>query len=128
VTDVYRCLTRRTTPWSIREGGRVVGHRDSLALRDVTFRVSAAGVARIRQRRQREVVAYARGVRAESGPVPAAAQRIRFDPYRGASFTLPDSSPIAAAAVALFLADGSCWAVPVPSECPPCEPSPLSSC
>ncbi|SDM27285.1 hypothetical protein SAMN05216360_101398 [Methylobacterium phyllostachyos] len=118
MTDVYRCLSRRTTPWSIREGGRVVGHRDSLALRDVSFRVSAAGVARIRRRYQREVVAHAQGALAESGPVPDDAVRVRFNPYAAASFTLPDGSPISAAAVVLFLADGSCWAVPVPSESP----------
>lgn len=117
MTDVYRCLTRRTAPWSIREGGRVVGHRDSLALRDVTFRVSASGVDRIRRRSQREVVAYARGVLFESGPVPPDALGVRFDPYRAASFLLPDGSPIAAAALVVFLADGSCWAVPAPSEC-----------
>ncbi len=118
MTDVYRCLTRRTLPWSIREGGRVVEHRGSLALRNVSFHVSAAGVDRIRARRQREVVAYVRGVLAESGPVPVAAQRVRFDPYRVPAFLLPDGSPISAAAVAWFSPDGSCWAVPIPSECP----------
>jgi hypothetical protein len=128
VTDVYRCLTRKAAPWSIRERGRVVGHRDSLAVRDVAFHVSAAGVARIRARRQREVVAFARGVIAESVGVPNGALRIRFDPYRAPAFLLPDGSPIAAAALVLFLADGSCWAVPVPSECPPCVPSSPPSC
>lgn len=110
--DVYRCLTRRTSPWSIREGGRVVGHRDALALRDVVFRVSAAGCARIRVRRHREVVAHARGVLVESAVVPTGAQRVRFDPYVLAAFTLPDGSPIAAAALVAFLPDGTAWAVP----------------
>lgn len=118
MTDVYRCLTRRAAPWSIREGGRVVGHAASLTLRDVTFRVSAAGVARIRRRGQRQVVAHARGDLAETGPVPADALRVRFNPYRASDFLVPDGSPIAAAALVWFLADGSCWAVPVPSECP----------
>lgn len=112
--DVYRCLTRRTTPWSIREGDRVVGHATTLCLRDVEFRVSAAGCARIRLRRQREVVAHARGVLVESGPVPPGARRVSFDPYGPPAFTLPDGEPIAAAALVLFAPDGSCWAVPYP--------------
>lgn len=114
--DVHWHLKRRD--WSIREGGRVVGHQDALMLRDVEFRVSAAGVARIQARRQREVVAHARGVLVESEPVPPGALRVRFDPYRAAAFTLPDGTAIAAAALVAFLPDGSCWAVPHPSECP----------
>lgn len=107
--DVYRNLSRRA--FSIREGGRVVEHRQALALRNVAFRVSEAGVRRIRARGQREVVAYARGVLIES-PVTEQAQRVRFDPYRAADFTLPDGSPIRSAAFVHFLADGSCWAIP----------------
>lgn len=123
MTDVYRCLTRKAAPWSIRDDGRVVGHQDTLALRDVTFRVSAAGVARIRRHSQREVVAYARGVLTESGLVPASALRVRFDPYVAFTFTLDDGGPINAAAFVAFLPDGSCWAVPIPSECPLCVAS-----
>lgn len=116
MTDVYRCLSRRC--WTIREGGRVVGHAASLALRDVEFRISAAGVARVRLRQQREIVAHARGVLVESEAVPAAAVRVRFDPYAAPNFLLPDGHIIAAAALVAFLADGSCWAVRHPSECP----------
>jgi len=43
MVDVYRCLTRARLPWSLRDSGRVVGHRDALALRDVEFRVSTPG-------------------------------------------------------------------------------------
>ena len=125
MTDVYRCLSRRS--WSIGESGRVVGHAASLALRDAAFHVLAAGVARIRLRRQREVVAHARGGLVESEAVPAAAVRVRFDPYRVPAFTLPDGTPIAAAALVTFLPDGSCWAVPH-LECPPCVSSSPSSC
>ncbi|MCJ2006744.1 hypothetical protein [Methylobacterium sp. J-092] len=105
--DVYRNLRRRA--FSIREGGRVVGHRQAVMLRDVTFIVSAAGVRRVRSRGQREVVAFARGVLSES-PLAEQAVRVRFDPYRAADFTLPDGTSIKAAAVVSFLADGSCWA------------------
>jgi hypothetical protein len=119
--DVYRCLTRAC--WSVRDGGRVVGHAATLTLRDVTFRVSAAGCARIQARHQREVVAYARGVIAESPAVPPSALRVRFDPYALPAFTLPDGSPIHEAALVLFLADGTCWAVPTPLGVSPCVAS-----
>ncbi|KQU21807.1 hypothetical protein ASG63_22820 [Methylobacterium sp. Leaf94] len=119
--DVYRNLN--TACWSIRERGRVVGHAVALTLRDVRFVVSAAGCARIRARRQREVVACARGVLVESAAVPAGAQRVRFDPYLASAFTLPDGSPIAAAALVVFLADGSCWAAPPCLGVSPCVAS-----
>lgn len=111
--DVYRRLGRRAC-WSIREGGRVVGHAANFALWDVAFRVSAGGARRIQARRQREVVATARGILVESAPVPPGALRIRFNPYVAAAFVLPDGSPIATAASVLFLADGTAWAVPYP--------------
>ncbi|KQT80916.1 hypothetical protein ASG51_21200 [Methylobacterium sp. Leaf465] len=123
MVDVYRCLTRARLPWSLRDSGRVVGHRDALALRDVEFRVSTAGCARIRARRQREVVAYARGVLVESGAVPPGAHRVRFHPYGPPAFTLDDGSPISAAALVVFLADGSCWAVPPSLGVSPCVAS-----
>lgn len=107
LTVVYRTLNRRA--WSLRHARRVVEHRDSVTLTDVRFVVSEAGARRVRTRFQREVVAYARGVLSES-PVPAGAQRVRFNPYRADAFTLDDGSPIRAAALVHFLADGSCWA------------------
>lgn len=123
--DVHWHLRRRS--WSIREGGRVVGYVPAIALRDVQFVVSAAGCTRVRLRQQREVVAHARGTLAESGPVPLDAQRVRFDPYRAFTFTLPDGSPINEAAFVSFLADGSCWAVSHPGVSP-CVPSSPPSC
>ncbi|TXN41707.1 hypothetical protein FV232_17145 [Methylobacterium sp. WL30] len=106
--DVYRNLTRAC--WSVRVKNRVVGHVPALVLRDVAFIVSLPGVRRIRLRQAREVIAYARGVPSESG-LPNGALQVRFCPYRSTDFTLPDCSPIRAAAVASFLPDGSCWAV-----------------
>lgn len=107
--DVYKNLTRGL--WSCRVKGRVVGHVPSLVLQDVRFVISLSGVRRIRLRQAREVVAFARGIPAESGD-PAGALRVRFDPYRSDDFTLPDGAPISAAALVLFASDGSCWAVP----------------
>lgn len=122
--EVYRNLSRAC--FSVRQSGRVMGHASSLTLRDVTFVVSLAGVRRIRLRQAREVVAFARGFPAESGGL-AGGLRVRFCPYRSTDFTLPDGSPIHAAALVAFLPDGSCWAVPIPPGDPSCvAPSPSS--
>lgn len=107
--DVHWHLRLRV--WSVRERGRVVGHVDTLALADVSFRVSAAGVRRIQERQAREVVAFVRGVPLESGVIPPGAVRVRFCPYRGPSFTLDDGTPVTAAALVTLAADGTCWAV-----------------
>lgn len=107
--EAYCNLTRRC--WPIREGGRVVGHVASLALRDVRLVVSAAGCARVRQRRQREVVAFARGGRIESDALHAGALQVRFDPFAAPAFTLPDGTPVSTAALLFLDADGAAWAV-----------------
>jgi len=107
--DAYRNLTRRA--WSVRARGRVVDHVETLCLADAEFRVSAAGVHRIQERRAREVVATVRGVPIESSAIPPGAVRVRFCPYREPQFTLEDASPVSAAALVFLAADGTCWAV-----------------
>ncbi|GEP08899.1 hypothetical protein [Methylobacterium gnaphalii] len=107
--DVHWHLRRKV--WSLRERGRVVGQVATLALADVSFRVSAAGVRRVQARRAREVVAFVRGVPVESNTPPPGAVRVCFCPYRGAEFTLEDGTPVSAAAFVHLAADGSCWAV-----------------
>lgn len=108
--EAYRNLTRRC--WSVRLRGRVVAHVPSLALRDVRLVVAAAGCARIRRSDHCEVIGFARGIRIESDVLPAGAVRVRFNPFAAPAFTLPDGTPIAAAALLFLDADGSCWAVP----------------
>ena len=109
VVEAYRNLARGC--FSVRRAGRVIGHVETLALADVSFRVSAAGVRRIQERQAREVVAFVRGVPVESSPPPPGTQRVRFCPYRGPRFTLEDGTPVSAAALVHLTADGTCWAV-----------------
>lgn len=106
--DAYRNLSRSC--FSVRRAGRVIGHVETLVLKDARFVVSAAGVRRVQTRRAREVVAVVRG--APSNPEPSRARRCGFaSAPTGAHFTLGDGTPVRAAALVHLAADGSCWAV-----------------
>lgn len=103
--EVYRHTRRRC--WSLREGGRVVAHVEAVALTDVALVVRPGALARVRNRRVREVCAVARGTPTDA-PRPAHARRLRFDVY-GAGVFLADGVPVTAASVAWFEADGTSW-------------------
>ncbi|MCJ2040952.1 hypothetical protein MKK55_18655 [Methylobacterium sp. J-059] len=107
MTEVYRNLNRRK--WSIREGGRVVGHVDVCCLRDVSFHVSVAARQRAIRIGQRAVMAWARGVLCEAHRWPSA-ERIRFSPFEGPSF-MAGEFEIDSAKLVFFDADGTCWGI-----------------
>jgi hypothetical protein len=88
--DVYRNLTRRA--WSVRVAGRVVGHVQAIALRDVTLRSSNAARLRCLRLQVRDVHAWARGIPTDA-PRPPEATRFR---YRLAEegFRLPDGGRV----------------------------------
>mgnify|MGYP001572394428 CR=1 FL=1 len=66
---VYRNLNgTRSTRWSIRQGGLVVGHADELEIEDATFHVSRAGWLRMVKSGSRNVHAYAAGFLEKSPP------------------------------------------------------------
>lgn len=108
--EVYRNLTRRA--WSVRAGGRVVGHVPAIALRDVALRSSNAARLRCVRLGTRDVHAWARGVPTDA-PRPPAAVRFR---YRLAEpgFRLADGQVLLAAAAAWFEEDGSAWCLASP--------------
>lgn len=86
-----------------RTTGRVVGWVQDITLTDVTFRVQPAGVRRIRERHQREVVAYVIGTikDVESGPDVSGMRQVTFNPYRASTFTI-DGEPVHTAPVVTF--------------------------
>jgi hypothetical protein len=106
--DVYRNLVRRA--WSVREGGRVVGHEPVVTLRDVRFVVSEAARQRTLRLRQRAVMAWATGTRCDAPRYPSAI-RVRFNPYAGPNFTTPDGTVVLRASLVHFMEDATCWAV-----------------
>ncbi|SFU93483.1 hypothetical protein SAMN02799631_03246 [Methylobacterium sp. 174MFSha1.1] len=106
MAEIYRHRGRRL--WSVREGGRVVGHVEAIALVDVALVASEAGRRRCLRRGQREVVAWARGEVADL-PLPAGAERLRYGLDRPGFRAGDGERPVARATAAWFEADGSAW-------------------
>jgi hypothetical protein len=92
----------------VREGGRVVGQVEAIALVDVTLMASEAGRRRCLRRGQREVVAWARGELAELAR-PASAERLRYGLDRPGFRAGDGERPVARARAAWFEADGKAW-------------------
>ncbi|KQT93445.1 hypothetical protein ASG60_08040 [Methylobacterium sp. Leaf469] len=106
MADVYRHRRRRA--WSVRVGGRVVGHRASVCLVGVVLRASEAGRVRCLDRGSREVVAWARGELADlARPVGSDRLRYRLDTpgFRAGD----EGRRVSGGAAAWFEADGTAW-------------------
>jgi hypothetical protein len=86
--DVYWNLHRKV--WSVRDckTRRVVGHAKNIVLTDVTFRVSAAGNARVRAEGRKNVHAFARGtVSSFGGILPHDdSVSVTYNPYKYTTF------------------------------------------
>jgi hypothetical protein len=106
LADVYRHRRRRA--WSLRIGGRVVGHRASVCLVSVTLRASEAGRIRCLARGSREVVAWARGEFADMARPPSAVQ-LRYRLTEPGFQAGNEGRPVQAGTAAWFEADGSAW-------------------
>ena len=102
---VYFNLHRKL--WSVKAlsgpmRGRVVAHRDALALSDCTFKVSEAGRQRVLREQRKNVHAGVIGYLSDATPAPHATP-VSYNPYKGPTFTCKDSgAPVhRAASVAL---------------------------
>jgi hypothetical protein len=110
VTDVYRNLTRGL--WSVREGGRVVGHVPEIALRNVRLVVQPGGRAACLRTRCRSVHAWAKGIRIPYEAPPADAIEVGYNPFEAEFFTLrPGFSKVVEARVIAFTTAGKAWAL-----------------
>ena len=107
---VHRNLNRGT--WSLTEPGRAVRHAEAAALAGVSFKVSAAGRARVLARRVRAVHAWAVGTPAPTWPKAGAPLvAVTYNPFRAGTFTRCDTGePVYFAAFVYFAADGACLA------------------
>ena len=103
--DVYFNLHRKC--WSVRDRAtrRVVAHAAQVVLSDVTFRVSAAGNARVRREGRKNVHAFARGtvVSIDTNFTIEAAVSVTYNPYRYTTFVeLESERPVHSALLAGF--------------------------
>jgi len=94
---VYRCLTRKGVVYSILQNNVVVGHTDCIMLRDVKFVVSKAGNKRVKQTKEKNVHAFAKGFITKQGGMATTAEEcetrneqlpaiITYNPYKYDSF------------------------------------------
>lgn len=117
--EVYRNLHRRC--WSLRgaKSRRIVGHAEAVALVDVTFKVSAAGRARVLREHRKNVHAVIAGTYDRSTDhgtivplVPGGLwERVRYNPYEAGHFVREDGSPATRAKAAIFFPDGGVLAL-----------------
>jgi len=112
--DVYRNLLHKKV--SIRQGGKVVAHAETVVVRDPEFRVQHGKVARIRRVGQREVCAYVRGTATAQGALaasdlPEGAVRVCFNPFEDDAFRLADGTPVQAADLFIMTSPCGSWVV-----------------
>lgn len=103
--DVYFNLNKKC--WSVRDRKtrRVVAHAHQIVLSDVTFRVSAAGNARVRREGRKNVHAFARGTvqSIDTNFTIEAARSVTYNPYRYTTFVeLESERPVYTALLAGF--------------------------
>lgn len=110
MTDCYWHTGRRL--WSLRERGRVVAHLPRVCLDHVTLTVRESGVARIRLRGQREVVAWATGTNRRHAWRGGGGVQILFRPFVRPNFHTPEGVTLTACFVLHLEPDGTAWAVP----------------
>lgn len=91
--------------WSIRDAKTrlVIGHADRVTLARVRFVVSEASRQRVLRERCRSVHAWVEGFIAEG----QGTERVRYNPYRAATFTDQAGAAVHAAALCDFRPDGT---------------------
>ena len=101
---VYRNLTRRC--WSLRQGGKVVGHADEVTLTNVTMTVQPAGRDRVRRTRHKVVHAWLTGQLSASQDEHHCPERLYYNPYQDEAFHTGNGVPVQRAAAAHFDTQG----------------------
>lgn len=80
--------------WSIMKKGKVIGHRDTILLKDVRFIVSQAGRNRVLKEKKKNVHAFAEGIIVENGDCKKKEQII-YNPYKFQYFYYKSDESIA---------------------------------
>jgi hypothetical protein len=83
--EVYFNLHKKT--WSVRQSGRVLGHTDSIQVRNPQYVVRQGGNERVRREKKKNVHAFVRGYVVEGLPIfPRRQKFVSYNPYKNSSF------------------------------------------
>lgn len=70
----------------VESGWRVIAHEESVALRDVRFKVSEAGRQRVIKEKKKNVHAFIEGTMVQGNERISADTPVSYNPYRGPFF------------------------------------------
>ena len=89
--DVYFNLHKKT--WSVRQGGKVVGHTDQISIKDAQYVVIQKGNERVRREKRKNVHAYVRGY-VDTLPYIMAddIKLVSYNPYKNISFVVRNTN------------------------------------
>ncbi len=106
--EVYWNLHKRLFSVRDRKTRKVIAHRSSIHLTDVSFHVSEAGRQRVLREQRKNVHATVRGTTGSSDHT-GKMSFVRYNPYAYATFVDEHANPITHADAA-FLFRGAVWA------------------
>lgn len=107
--EVYWNRTRKC--WSVRErGGKVVGHRKVVFMKDATFIVQPGGRDRVRRTGHKIVHAWVRGELCDLTP-SARRDSVVYNPKTMDGFQTQDGRPVSVSPYVIFTATGNVSAV-----------------
>jgi len=92
---VYYNLHRHV--WSIKDvkSGLVIGYTDRIVLKDVEYKVSVAGRARVLRDKQKNIHAGCKGIVVEANVIADEGIAITYNPYKYNSFVVKcDETPV----------------------------------
>ena len=89
--EVYRNLHKKC--WSVRQGGIVRFHCDTINLKDCLFVVQPAGRAKVLREKKKNVHAFVRGYISNECS-PAVLDEIYYNPYKAGSFVDFEGKPV----------------------------------
>lgn len=80
---IYRNLHSKDVSYSVRQKGLVVGHTNSLSVKDARFVVNQKGKERVQKEGRKNVHAFIRGM-VDEGLTPV--DKITYNPYKDIGF------------------------------------------
>lgn len=107
--EIYRNLNKPGKTYSIRQDGLVIGHSNSLLLKDCEFIVNEAGRQRVLKEKKKNVHAFIRGKLLDSKAESLNYKRVVYNPYKNKHF-LSDGKKVNFASIVLIFY-GEVWAI-----------------